>query len=154
MAACRLGPLGRVPEEDTCAVKPKVLIVENSRTMRETLRLLLSGEFDCAVANDGEAGLARMRESPPDVLLSDVGMEGMDGYELCRQVRAEPQLQHIPVVFVSGYAPRTDGGEAQATPDAYLVKPVKPQVLITQLHALLRRAEEASPPTAQAMAKG
>jgi CheY-like chemotaxis protein len=135
-------------------VKPKVLIVENSWTMRETLRLLLSGEFDCTTAADGESGLAQALAQPPDLLLSDVNMDGMDGYELCRRFRSESALKHIPVVFVSGYAPRTDGGEAQATPDAYLVKPVKPQVLITQLHALLRRAEEASPPTAQAMAKG
>jgi CheY-like chemotaxis protein len=120
-------------------VKPKVLIVENSWTMRETLRLLLSGEFDCTTAADGESGLAQALAHPPDVLLSDVNMDGMDGYELCRRFRAEPTLKDIPVVFVSGYAPRADDTPGQARPDAYLVKPVKPPVLIAQLHALLRR---------------
>lgn len=124
-------------------MKPRVLIVENSWTMRETLRLLLSGEFDCTTAADGEAGLAQALAHPPDVLLSDVNMDGMDGYELCRRFRSAPTLKDIPVVFVSGYAPREAGGEDAPTPDVYLVKPVKPQVLITELHALLRRDGDA-----------
>jgi CheY-like chemotaxis protein len=133
-------------------VKPKVLIVENSWTMRETLRLLLSGEFDCTTAADGEAGLAQALARPPDVLLSDVNMDGMDGYELCRRVRAEASLKHIPIVFVSGYAPREDVAMDEAQPDAYLVKPVKPPVLIAELHRLLRR--DGDRPTAQAMGEG
>lgn len=125
-------------------MKPKVLIVENSWTMRETLRLLLSGEFECTVAADGDAGLAQALAQPPDVLLSDVNMDGLDGYELCRRVRAEETLKHIPVVFVSGYAPRSDADPTLPVPDAYLVKPVKPPVLIAQLHAVLQRARGAA----------
>lgn len=120
-------------------MKPKVLIVENSWTMRETLRLLLTCEFDCTMAADGESGLAQALASPPDVLLSDVNMDGMDGYELCSRFRSEPTLKHIPVVFVSGYPPREDDGTGQPAPDAYLVKPVKPPLLIAELHALLRK---------------
>jgi CheY-like chemotaxis protein len=119
-------------------VKPKVLIVENSRTMRETLRFLLAPEFDCTTAVDGETGLEQALASPPDVLLSDVAMDGMDGYELCRRFRGEPTLKHIPVVFVSGYKPREDDGTDQPVPDAYLIKPVQPPQLIAELHALLR----------------
>jgi len=118
-------------------VKPKVLIVENSWTMRETLRLLLSSEFDCTTAADGEAGLSQALASPPDALLSDVEMGGMDGYELCRRFRSEPTLKHIPIIFVSGYAPSGDNGTGQPGPDVYLVKPVKPQVLIAALHTQL-----------------
>ncbi|RKG51039.1 response regulator [Corallococcus sp. AB011P] len=132
-------------------MKPKVLIVENSWTMRETLRLLLSGEFDCTVAADGETGLAHALAQPPDVLLSDVNMEGIDGYELCRRVRAEPSLTHLPVMFVSGYPPRTDLEPGQPQPDAYLVKPVKPPYLIAQLHAVLQRARGS---TAKAVGEG
>lgn len=121
-------------------MKPKVLIVENSWTMRETLRLLLSGDFDCTVAANGEAGLAQALSQPPDLLLSDVNMEGMDGYELCRRCRQEPSLQHLPIIFVSGFAPRSDSDPTLPVPDAYLVKPVKPALLIAEIHALLRRA--------------
>ncbi|WP_163870880.1 response regulator [Myxococcus eversor] len=129
-------------------MKPKVLIVENSWTMRETLRLLLSGDFDCTVAANGEAGLAQALSQPPDLLLSDVNMEGMDGYELCRRCRQEPTLQHIPVVFVSGYAPRSDSDPSLPVPDAYLVKPVKPPQLIAEIHALLQRGSSPPPPAA------
>jgi CheY-like chemotaxis protein len=119
-------------------VKPQVLIVENTRTMRETLRLLLSQDFDCAVASSGEAGLAMMLERAPDLLLSDVSMEGMDGYELCHRVRSEPGLQHLRVAFISGYPPRPHEPPL-SQPDIYLHKPVKPSELIAQLHALLGR---------------
>lgn len=119
-------------------VKPHVLIVENTRTMRETLRLVLSGDFDCAVAESGEAGLEKMLQRPPDLLLSDVNMDGMDGYELLRRVRLEPRLQHLRVAFLSGYPPR-DNEPAISQPDIYLQKPVKPPELIAQLHALLRQ---------------
>jgi CheY-like chemotaxis protein len=119
------------------AVKPQVLIVENTRTMRETLRLLLAGEFDCSVAASGEAGFMQMMERPPDLLLSDVNMDGMDGYELCRRIRAEPRLRHIRVIFLSGYPPRLEEPPL-SQPDVYLMKPVKPPELMAQLHALLR----------------
>ena len=126
-------------------MKPQVLIVENTRTMRETLRLLLAGEFDCSVATGGESGLEKMMERPPDLLLSDVNLDGIDGYELCRRVRAEPRLQHIRVVFLSGYPPR-DGEAPSSQPDAYLLKPVQPPQLIAQLHALLNRKRDANEP--------
>lgn len=146
----RAPPGGCLPESRG-VVKPKVLIVENSWTMRETLRLLLSGEFDCTTAADGESGLQQALAHPPNVLISDVNMDGMDGYALCGHFRSEPTLKHIPVVFVSGYAPRTEGPADQPVPDAYLVKPVKPPVLIAQIHALLARAEAVTPaaPTIQ-----
>jgi CheY-like chemotaxis protein len=104
--------------------------------MRETLRILLSGEFDCVVAESGEEGFARMLAQPPDLLLSDVNLDGMDGYELCRQVRAEPRFQHIRIAFLSGYPPRLSE-PADSQPDIYLMKPAKPPELIAQLQALL-----------------
>jgi CheY-like chemotaxis protein len=120
-------------------MKPQVLIVENSRTMRETLRLLLCGDFECAVTASAEAGLALMQERPPDLLLSDVSLDKdkMDGYELCRLVRADPRLQHIPVILISGHAPRL-GDSTVVHPDAYFTKPVKPPELIARLHSLFR----------------
>jgi CheY-like chemotaxis protein len=118
-------------------VKPQVLIVENSRTMRETLRLLLSGDFDCVLAVNAETGLEQMQKAPPDLLLSDVSLDKMDGYELCRRVRADTRLKHIPVVLLSGYAPRL-GDTSVVHPDAYFIKPVKPPELIARLQALIR----------------
>jgi CheY-like chemotaxis protein len=103
--------------------------------MRQTLRLLLSPEFDCALAENGPSALDRARQSPPDIIVSDVNMDGMDGYELCRRVRAEPLLQQIPFLLISGHPPRPDMPEAA---DAYLIKPVQPAVLIARLYAMLQ----------------
>jgi CheY-like chemotaxis protein len=119
-------------------VKPKVLIVDDSWSMRQTLRMLLAPEFDCAIAEDGVTALAQAREHRPDIIVSDVSMEGMDGYELCRQVRSEPPLRHVPFLFISGHSPRDE--VALSSADAYLVKPVRPDTLIERLHQMLPSA--------------
>ena len=119
------------------AMKPRVLIVDDSRSMRQTLRLLLTPEFDCALAESGPAALAHALSHPPDIIVSDVTMEGMDGYELCRRVRAEPPLRAVPFLFLSGHAPRPDAPES-AHP--YLVKPVDPSLLLARLHELVSSA--------------
>jgi len=117
------------------AVKPRVLIVDDSWSMRQTLRLLLSPDFECALAEDGATALEEARRQPPDIIVSDVSMEGMDGYELCRRVRAEPPLRKVPFIFISGYSPRP--GLPEST-DVYLIKPVQPAVLIARLNELLQ----------------
>lgn len=115
-------------------MKPRVLIVDDSRSMRLTLRFLLAPDFDCALAEDGDAALAHARTHPPDVIVSDVSMAGMDGYELCRRVREETPLREVPFLFLSGHAP--DPG-TPASGHAYLVKPVEPTLLISRLHELV-----------------
>jgi CheY-like chemotaxis protein len=115
--------------------KPKVLIVEDSRTMRETLRILLSLDFDCQAAEDGASALVQALARPPDLILSDVEMKGVDGYELLRRVRSLPSLAHVRFVLLSGHAPQPGAGGAE---DLYLVKPIRPAILIERIHALLR----------------
>ena len=116
------------------AALPRLLIVEDSLTMRETLRILLSQDFECQVAEDGARGLVQALAAPPDLILSDVEMRGVDGYELVRRVRAQPMLAGCRLVLLSGHAPRTEEHGA----DLYLVKPVRPALLIECLHRLLR----------------
>lgn len=122
------------PPSDRPKALPQVLIVEDSRTMRETLRVLLSLDFDCRVAVDGADALAQALVQPPALILSDVEMLGVDGYELLAQVRARPALAQVRFVLLSGHAPRPGAPE----PDLYLVKPVKPGILIERLRALLQ----------------
>ena len=124
-------------------MKPRVLIVDDSRSMRQTLRLLLSPDFDCTLAEDGLSALTQARTHPPDLILSDVSMAGMDGYELCRRVRAEPPLQQVPFVFLSGHEPRAVLPEPG---HIYLLKPVRPDILVSRMHELLapRRAMRTS----------
>ncbi|HYO70599.1 MAG TPA: response regulator [Archangium sp.] len=116
-------------------MKPRVLIVDDSWSMRQTLRLLLAPDFDCALAESGMSALEQARQSPPDLIVSDVNMDGMDGYELCRQARAEPTLQAVPFLFISGHPPRPGMPGAG---DVYLIKPVQPALLIARLHEMLQ----------------
>ncbi|ATB28139.1 response regulator [Melittangium boletus] len=115
-------------------MKPRVLIVDDSWSMRQTLRFLLAPDFDCALAEDGVSALEHARTHPPDIIVSDVSMEGMDGYELCRRVRAEAPLREVPFLFLSGHEPRPDTPESDLP---YLVKPVEPSRLIARLHELV-----------------
>jgi CheY-like chemotaxis protein len=124
-------------------VKPRLLIVDDSWSMRQTLRLLLAPDFDCALAEDGASALNHAKTHPPDIILSDVNMAGMDGFELCRRVRAEPPLEQVPFLFLSGHEPPA-GVREQG--HSYLVKPVPPALLVSRLRELIppRRAMPAS----------
>jgi CheY-like chemotaxis protein len=123
-------------------MKPRVLIVDDSRSMRLTLRFLLAPDFDCALAESGFVALEHALSQPPDIIVSDVSMEGMDGYELYRRVRAEPPLREVPFLFLSGHAPRPDAPES-AHP--YLIKPVEPSLLLARLHELVSSSARVMP---------
>ena len=117
--------------------KPRVLIVEDSRTMRETLRILLSLDFEVQAAEDGASALVLALAQPPDLILTDVEMRGVDGYELLRRVRTQPALAHVRVVLLSGHPPRAERAGDGTGEDLYLVKPIRPALLVQRLHALL-----------------
>ncbi|MET0403287.1 MAG: response regulator [Cystobacter sp.] len=123
-------------------MKSRVLIVDDSWSMRQTLRLLLSPDFDCALAEDGASALQHARSEPPDIVVSDVSMMGMDGFELCRRMRAEPTLQQVPFIFLSGHEPPPGTLEAG---HVYLLKPVRHAALLERMNALIppRRGIEA-----------
>ena len=116
-------------------MKPKVLIVDDSWSMRQTLRLLLSADFECALAESAPSALEQARQQPPDLVVSDVNMEGMDGYGLRRRMRAESPLSQVPFLFLSGLPPRE---RELSDEDLYLLKPVRPELLLARMHALLR----------------
>jgi signal transduction histidine kinase len=104
----------------------RILIVEDSEDARETLREFLTGlGHDVQIAQDGEEGAARLLELRPDVALVDVGLPGIDGYELARRVRAAPAGHELYLVAITGYG----GADAKARAetagfDLHLTKPV------------------------------
>ena len=109
----------------------KVLIVDDTHTLRSLVQVyLLQSGWEFAEASDGAEGLARARENRPDVVISDVKMPVMDGYELCAAIRSDATLRHIPVVLLTmlgDEASRLRGKIVGAS--AFLTKPVSPAEL-------------------------
>nr|WP_256564069.1 response regulator transcription factor [Allokutzneria sp. A3M-2-11 16] len=116
-----------------------VLVVEDDRAVREALQLSLRRQgHDVHVADSGERGLAFLREQRPDLVLVDLMLPGIDGFETCRRIRAEGDLPIIVLTARSDDFDVVAGLEAGA--DDYVVKPVEPRVLDARIRAVLRRA--------------
>jgi two-component system cell cycle response regulator len=118
----------------------RILVVDDIETNRRLLEARLSAEyFEVVEAEDGEAALKAARDHAPDLILLDIMMPGMDGFETCRRLKADPTLRHIPVVMVTALDQRDDrikGLEAGA--DEFLTKPVDDVALFARVRSLLR----------------
>ena len=118
----------------------KILIADDMATPRLILRRALETlGHDCVVAEDGDEAWAKFQSSSPDVVISDWMMPGMDGDELCRRVRSDPQAPYAYFILVTSLDDRSHmvaGMEAGA--DDYLTKPYDPEALATRLIAAER----------------
>ncbi|NLH80494.1 MAG: response regulator, partial [Phyllobacteriaceae bacterium] len=118
----------------------RVLVVDDIPANVKLLEARLGAEyFEVVTALSGEAALAEARRTLPDLVLLDVMMPGMDGFEVCRRLKADPRTQHIPVVMVTALdqiADRVKGLEAGA--DDFLTKPVNDTALVTRAKSLVR----------------
>lgn len=125
--------------EDTARGKPRVLLVDDSELVhRHTVHILTEAGYCVDEAWDGEEGWRRLLECRPDVLLTDVEMPKLDGFELCRRVKRDLATAEIPVVICSslGQAENLEQG-FDAGADDYLVKPVVAEELTSRLRTLL-----------------
>jgi signal transduction histidine kinase/ActR/RegA family two-component response regulator len=122
----------------------RVVIVDDNQDAATSLKMVLEVVgYEVAVAHSGPAGLDLARQQRPDVVLLDIGLPGIDGYEVVRRLRREPELAQTVVVAVSGYGSEGDKQRArEAGFDRHLVKPVDPEELLALLIEVrsLRRA--------------
>ncbi|WP_332450129.1 ATP-binding response regulator [Methanoculleus sp.] len=122
-----------------------ILVVEDSRTQAEYIRHILETEgYDVTLAADGTAALRRIEAARPDIVLTDVMMPGMDGYDLCRRIKQEEP--GIPVVMVTSLFDPADVMKGLASgADSFIVKPVTPEHVRSQIEAVLRTAKMPEP---------
>lgn len=123
------------------SARANLLVVEDEQDLQELLRYNLEREgFAVQCAARGETALETVRNDPPDLILLDLMLPGMDGLDLCRTLKADEQTQSIPIVMLTAKGEEADivvGLEIGA--DDYLVKPFSPRVLTARLKAVLRR---------------
>ena len=117
-----------------------VLIVDDNRDATDSMAMLLAMEgYDVRVAYDGPQALDSVRTARPDVILLDIGLPGMDGFQVAERVRADPENSSIVMVAVSGYGQEEHRSRStQAGCDHHLVKPIEPAVvseLLASLHS-------------------
>lgn len=122
----------------------RILIIEDEKTLCEKLAHALRQEgMRVDTALDGESGLALAQEKPPDVLLLDIMLPGLDGISICRILRRNPETAQIPILMLTARGTEVDkiiGLETGA--DDYVVKPFALGELLARVRALLRRARE------------
>ncbi len=120
-----------------------ILVVDDDEIVARTIeRSLRAGGFQVSVVHSGVEALQTARRSRPDLLVLDVLMPGMDGYEVCRQIRKDPLLEDLPVLFLTAKGKEEDrimGLRAGA--DDYLSKPFNLDELFLRVRAILRRAK-------------
>src|SRR5918911_2714470 len=125
-------------------MKGRVLVVDDDAALSEMLGIMLRGEgFDPTFVTDGDRALQAFRETRPDLVLLDLMLPGVDGIDVCRQIRTE---SGVPIVMLTAKSDTVDvvlGLESGA--DDYIVKPFKPKELIARVRARLRRTDEPAP---------
>ncbi|MEI8237238.1 MAG: two-component system response regulator [Methylococcaceae bacterium] len=126
--------------------KFNILVVDDTPDNLIMMSELLKDEYKVKVANNGEKALKiSQSQTPPDLILLDIMMPVMDGYEVCRQLKANPQTQHIPVIFLTAKTDATDetkGLEIGAID--YITKPINPAILMARVrtHLDIKRVQD------------
>ena len=117
----------------------RILVIEDQEDNRQILRdLLTSADFEVIEAADGEAGLAAAAAHRPDLILMDIQLPGLDGYEATRRIKTDAVLQTIPIIVVTSYVLAGDDDKARAAGcDAYISKPYSPRQLLAMVREYL-----------------
>ncbi len=117
----------------------RILVIEDQEDNRQILRdLLTSADFEVIEAVDGEAGLAAAAANRPDLILMDIQLPILDGYEATRRIKADAVLCAIPIIAVTSYGLAGDADKARAAGcDAYISKPYSPRQLLAKVREYL-----------------
>jgi two-component system cell cycle response regulator DivK len=125
----------------------RILVVEDQEDNRRIIRdLLMSAGYEMIEAVDGEAGVRLAATEHPDLILMDIQLPVLDGYEATRQIKADPELRAIPIIVVTSYALSGDDVKAtEAGCDAYVAKPFSPRQLLSKIREILHSTDGQAP---------
>ena len=127
-------------------MKNRILVIEDNPDTRRFLQVMLSREFEVLIAENGLEGIKKAKTDQPDLIILDVVMPTLNGYDTCKEIKSDPITQHIPVIFLSGKnttAEITYGLSVGA--DDYLPKPFDHKELLARVKSRLIRAQASGP---------
>lgn len=121
-----------------------VLIAEDERDIREFLAVALQvSGFNVIEARNGEEAIALTHDHKPDLVLLDVRMPRVTGFEACRSLKSNPDTKDIPIVFLSAYANKDEIKQGLALgADEYLTKPIAPDILTERVSCILKQSRQ------------
>jgi len=117
----------------------KILIIEDDPSALRLIGYTLEKKgYQIITASDGLEGLRKAREEHPDLIILDVMLPGLDGYEVCHQLRQKPETATLPILMISAKAHQDDKDIAlRVGADDYLTKPVEPSTIVARVESLL-----------------
>jgi two-component system cell cycle response regulator DivK len=117
----------------------QILVIEDHEDSRRIIRdLLIHAGYEIVEAVTGQEGVRAATTYRPDLILMDLHLPDIGGYEATRRIKANPTLQHIPIIAVTAYAMRGDDVKAYAAgSDGYVAKPIRPRALLATIRAYL-----------------
>ena len=124
-------------------VRSKILVVDDEPANLNLMRQILKDNYDLTFAKSGSDAISNMNKQVPDLILLDVMMPGMDGYEVCERIKADPRLSDIPVIFCTAMSDEGDeirGFKVGASD--YVTKPVRPAVVLARVQTHLALADQ------------
>jgi len=120
-------------------MRKRILVIEDQEDNRQIVRdLVTASGYELIEATTGEEGLEVAARERPDLILMDIQLPGIDGYEVTRRIKADPKLRHIPIIAVTSYALSGDDKKAFAAGcDSYVTKPYSPRLLLAKIREYL-----------------
>jgi CheY-like chemotaxis protein len=127
-------------------VSGKILIVEDSIDAREMLAMLFNMEgYNVATAEDGREGLRRASADNPDLIVTDIQMPYIDGNEMIRRLRAQPDSKRVPIIVMTAYGEETGNRAVQSGADRAFTKPVDYDLLLKAIKDLIDQVGSREP---------
>ncbi len=130
---------------DAAMVTPTILVIDDDRVLTRLFEGILNSVGKVMIANTGVAGLELARTEQPDLILLDVQMPGQDGFDIISELKTDPMVRHIPVIFITGeILPEIESHCLEAGGADYIAKPVNPRVLKARAltHLLIKQQSD------------
>jgi len=119
-------------------MQKKILVVEDGEFNRDLMLQLLGDDYEVVLAGDGREGLRKAEQERPDLILMDLGLPLLDGWETTRRIKRDPALKGIPIIAVTSHAMVGDESKArEAGCDEYLAKPIDEDELMRAIRRFL-----------------